>query len=174
MHTWVSLAPSSSVEWNKCLPWSVSPLEQRPSFSPCRMKMPVFIVSWVYDIHWVLPGSYLRIPTNILWWGPENLNIQSLIPPVVPDHLDTSFLLTLDFVWKTVVITAASCIPLFLAKLMQRWCAPSSYTKLLKKSSTFRNCRKFTCWWKFWTKCTPPLKIISVLYITVNHVDYFN
>ncbi len=57
---------------------------------------------------------------------------------------DTYFLLTFDFVWKTVVITASSCIPLFIAKLMQQRCAPSSYTKLLKKNSMFRNCFRFT------------------------------
>ena len=58
---------------------------------------------------------------------------------------DGSFLLTVNFVWKTLVITAASCIPLFIAKFMQRWCAPSSYTKLLKNNSMFRNCCRITC-----------------------------
>ena len=58
---------------------------------------------------------------------------------------DTSFLMTFDFVWKTLVITGSSCIPLFIAKLMQRKCAPSSYTKLLKNNSMLRNCCKFTC-----------------------------
>ena len=58
---------------------------------------------------------------------------------------DVSFLLTFDFVWKTLVITGSSCIPLFIAKFMQRWCAPSSYTKLLKNNSMFRNCCRLTC-----------------------------
>ena len=62
-----------------------------------------------------------------------------------PVPLDGSFLMTVDFVWKTLVITAGSCIPLFIAKFMQRWCAPSSYTKLLKNNSMFRNCCRFTC-----------------------------
>jgi len=58
---------------------------------------------------------------------------------------DGSFLLTLGFLWKTVVITAASCIPLFLAKFMRQWCHPPSYAKLLKQNSMFRNCCKFIC-----------------------------
>jgi len=64
---------------------------------------------------------------------------------VLKDYFDGSFLLTLGFLWKTVVITAASCIPLFLAKFMRQWCHPPSYAKLLKQNSMFRNCCKFIC-----------------------------
>ncbi|XP_064393299.1 probable phospholipid-transporting ATPase IIA isoform X2 [Halichondria panicea] len=64
---------------------------------------------------------------------------------VLKDYFDSSFLLTFGFVWKTLAVTGASCVPLFIAKFMQRWCAPSSYTKLLKKNTMLRNCCKLTC-----------------------------
>lgn len=59
---------------------------------------------------------------------------------VLKDYFDGEFVVSLGFVWKTVLITATSCIPLFLAKFAQRFCAPPSYAKLLKENSMFRNC----------------------------------
>ena len=59
--------------------------------------------------------------------------------------VDGSFLLTFGFVWKTLVIAGASCVPLVLLKLSYRKCAPPSYAKLLKQNSMFRNCCKVNC-----------------------------
>ena len=60
-------------------------------------------------------------------------------------HSDGTFLLTGDFVWKTLILTTISCLPLIAVKVGYRKCAPPSYAKLLKNNSTFRNCLKFTC-----------------------------
>lgn len=64
---------------------------------------------------------------------------------VLNGYFDGAFLLTFGFVWKTLLITAASCIPLLLLKLSYRKCAPPSYAKLLKQNSMFRNCCKVNC-----------------------------
>ncbi|KAL5466772.1 hypothetical protein EMCRGX_G030921 [Ephydatia muelleri] len=64
---------------------------------------------------------------------------------VLNGYFDGSFLLTFGFVWKTLVIAGASCVPLVLLKLSYRKCAPPSYAKLLKQNSMFRNCCKVNC-----------------------------
>ncbi|KAK2148328.1 hypothetical protein LSH36_502g02038 [Paralvinella palmiformis] len=43
---------------------------------------------------------------------------------------DTDFLETWDFVWKVLVITSVSCIPLYILKYLRRRFSPPSYSKL--------------------------------------------
>jgi len=43
---------------------------------------------------------------------------------------DVGFLLSLDFVWKVLVATSISCIPLFILKYLRWRFAPPSYSKL--------------------------------------------
>ena len=64
------------------------------------------------------------------------------VPPLPPDGY---FLLSVEFVWKTLLILCISCLPLFLGKFLRHFCAPPSYAKLLKENSMFRNCCKFVC-----------------------------
>jgi phospholipid-translocating ATPase len=64
---------------------------------------------------------------------------------VLKDYFDGYFLLSVEFVWKTLLILCISCLPLFLGKFLRHFCAPPSYAKLLKENSTFRNCCKFVC-----------------------------
>jgi phospholipid-translocating ATPase len=49
---------------------------------------------------------------------------------ILPGYFDVPFILTWDFWWKVVVITLASCVPIVVTKLVQRWISPPSYSKL--------------------------------------------
>ncbi|KAJ2726062.1 putative aminophospholipid-translocase [Coemansia sp. Benny D115] len=49
---------------------------------------------------------------------------------VLPAYFDVSFIVSGAFVWKTVVITAVSSVPLYIIKLLRRIYAPPSYAKL--------------------------------------------
>lgn len=40
------------------------------------------------------------------------------------------FITTPEFVWKTLVITLVSCVPLYLLKFLKHRFAPPSYAKL--------------------------------------------
>ncbi len=43
---------------------------------------------------------------------------------------DPEFIQTFDFFWKTVSITAVSCLPLYIIKFLRKRIAPPSYQKL--------------------------------------------
>merc|ERR1712079_505305 len=46
------------------------------------------------------------------------------------DFFDSEFIQTGDFVWKTLLITAISCLPLYLIKFLRNRFSPASYRKL--------------------------------------------
>ena len=52
----------------------------------------------------------------------QELNLLSVV--------DVDFLLSTDFIWKVLVATSVSCIPLFILKYIRRKFAPPSYSKL--------------------------------------------
>lgn len=43
---------------------------------------------------------------------------------------DEKFLISTEFLWKVVVITLVSCLPLYILKYLRRKYAPPSYSKL--------------------------------------------
>ena len=45
-------------------------------------------------------------------------------------NLDSQFIRTTDFLWKVLVITAISCIPLYIVKCIHKKLSPPSYSKL--------------------------------------------
>jgi len=49
---------------------------------------------------------------------------------VLKDYFDSQFLQTLDFLWKVVVITSISCIPLYILKYLRKKFSPPVYSKL--------------------------------------------
>ncbi|XP_011500135.1 PREDICTED: probable phospholipid-transporting ATPase IIB isoform X2 [Ceratosolen solmsi marchali] len=49
---------------------------------------------------------------------------------VLKDYFDAEFIKTPDFLWKVVVITLVSCMPLYILKLLRKKFSPPSYTKL--------------------------------------------
>ncbi|XP_014217448.1 probable phospholipid-transporting ATPase IIA [Copidosoma floridanum] len=49
---------------------------------------------------------------------------------VLKEYFDTEFIKTPDFLWKVVVITLVSCLPLYILKLLRKKFSPPSYTKL--------------------------------------------
>ncbi|KAJ1768277.1 putative aminophospholipid-translocase [Coemansia sp. RSA 1813] len=49
---------------------------------------------------------------------------------VLPAYFDASFIMSAPFVWKTVVITAVSSVPLYIIKAIRRIYAPPAYAKL--------------------------------------------
>ncbi|XP_049848319.1 probable phospholipid-transporting ATPase IIB [Schistocerca gregaria] len=56
------------------------------------------------------------------------LYILSLI--VMKDSFDSSFIQTTDFLWKVLVITLVSCLPLYILKFLRKKFSPPSYSKL--------------------------------------------
>lgn len=68
---------------------------------------------------------YLIILAELLSFS---LYVLSLV--VLRDYFDPTFLTTKDFLWKVVVITLLSCLPLTLVKCLRKKFSPPSYSKL--------------------------------------------
>jgi len=49
---------------------------------------------------------------------------------ILRDFFDSDFIQSVDFVWKTLVITSVSCLPLYLIKFLRKKFSPPSYQKL--------------------------------------------
>ncbi|KAL5021907.1 hypothetical protein ScPMuIL_001062 [Solemya velum] len=49
---------------------------------------------------------------------------------VLKDYFDATFLQTWDFIWKVLVITSVSCIPLYILKYLRKKFSPTVYSKL--------------------------------------------
>ncbi|KAK6616842.1 ATP synthase subunit 9 [Polyplax serrata] len=62
----------------------------------------------------------------------EFLSLASYIMTLVifKNFFDAEFIQTLGFFWKVIVITAVSCLPLYILKYLKKKLAPSSYSKL--------------------------------------------
>ncbi|KAJ1999169.1 putative aminophospholipid-translocase, partial [Coemansia thaxteri] len=73
------------------------------------------IRTWHRWMAWSILGS-LAIYVASIW--------------VLPAYFDPKFILSTAFVWKTVVITAVSSVPLYIIKLLRRIYAPPAYAKL--------------------------------------------
>jgi phospholipid-translocating ATPase len=56
------------------------------------------------------------------------LYLLSLI--LLREFFDAEFIKSVDFVWKTAVITGVSCLPLYFIKFLRRRFSPPSYQKL--------------------------------------------
>ncbi|XP_022904487.2 probable phospholipid-transporting ATPase IIA isoform X1 [Onthophagus taurus] len=56
------------------------------------------------------------------------LYVLSLI--VLHDYFDSEFIRTLAFLWKVLVITLISCLPLYVLKILRKKFSPPSYSKL--------------------------------------------
>ncbi|XP_063921881.1 probable phospholipid-transporting ATPase IIB isoform X2 [Zophobas morio] len=56
------------------------------------------------------------------------LYLLSLI--VLHDYFDSEFIRTEDFIWKVLVITLVSCLPLYILKFLRKKFSPPSYSKL--------------------------------------------
>lgn len=54
----------------------------------------------------------------------------ALISMFVVLFSDQKFLVSTEFLWKVVVITLVSCLPLYILKYLRRKYAPPSYSKL--------------------------------------------
>jgi phospholipid-translocating ATPase len=68
---------------------------------------------------------YIMVLAELLSLG---LYILSLI--VLKDYFDAAFIQTTDFLWKVVLITLVSCLPLYILKILRKKFSPPSYTKL--------------------------------------------
>ena len=49
---------------------------------------------------------------------------------VLKEYFDLVFIRTLEFLWKTALITAVSCLPLYILKFLRKKFSPPSYQKL--------------------------------------------
>ena len=50
---------------------------------------------------------------------------------LLPEYFDLSFVLTFNFVWKTLIIVLVSSFPLYVIKAVHARVAPPSYRKLI-------------------------------------------
>ncbi|XP_012936830.1 probable phospholipid-transporting ATPase IIB isoform X3 [Aplysia californica] len=68
---------------------------------------------------------YLMVLAQLL-----SLAIYIVSLAVLKDYFDNQFLRTWDFVWKVLVITSISCIPLYVLKYLRKKFSPPVYSKL--------------------------------------------
>ncbi|XP_021914098.1 probable phospholipid-transporting ATPase IIB isoform X4 [Zootermopsis nevadensis] len=68
---------------------------------------------------------YIMVLAELLSLG---LYILSLV--VLKDYFDAEFIQTTDFLWKVLVITLVSCLPLYILKFLRKKFSPPSYSKL--------------------------------------------
>jgi len=59
-----------------------------------------------------------------------SLAIYALSVVIMTNIFDPKFFLTVPFAWKVTVITAISCVPLYILKLIRKKVSPPSYQKL--------------------------------------------
>ena len=59
--------------------------------------------------------------------------------------IDVQFLFSFNFVWKTLLLTSCSCVPLVIMAVYRRCYAPPAYTKLMPRNSMLRNCLCTCC-----------------------------
>ncbi|XP_046738468.1 probable phospholipid-transporting ATPase IIB isoform X1 [Diprion similis] len=59
-----------------------------------------------------------------------SLGLYLLSLVVLKDYFDAEFIKTTDFLWKVLVITLVSCMPLYILKFLRKKFSPPSYTKL--------------------------------------------
>ena len=102
----------------------------------CAMVVAEVISLGVYLISVMLfPGNFGKKCSNhsILHLSPKflvTLYILNKIKIYYHCYLDTNFMTTWGFIWKVLAITAVSCVPLYIMKLIRKKVAPSSYQKL--------------------------------------------
>ena len=63
-------------------------------------------------------GEFIRL------WTPSEIQLSTSC------FSDAEFIKSVDFVWKTAVITGVSCLPLYFIKFLRRRFSPPSYQKL--------------------------------------------
>ncbi|KAJ1957298.1 putative aminophospholipid-translocase, partial [Linderina pennispora] len=107
----------------------------------------MMIAVWLFDTEFVhvvsiaftglILNELLMVALEIRTW--HRLMIWSILGSLViyiasiwvlPAYFDASFILSGAFIWKTLVITAVSSVPLYIIKLISRIYAPPSYAKL--------------------------------------------
>lgn len=79
----------------------------------------LMIASTIRTWHWIMAVCEL---------GSLAIYVASLL--ILREFFDPAFLTTTDFLWKVTVVTAVSCVPLFVLKYIQKKFSPPSYLKL--------------------------------------------
>jgi len=89
------------------------------SFTALILTELIMVALTIRTWHWLMVlAEFLSLAIYIL----------SLI--ILKDFFDPEFLQTSEFIWKTIVITAVSCIPLYIIKFLRKRFNPPSYQKL--------------------------------------------
>ena len=100
----------------------------------CAMVVAEVISLGVYLISVMLfPGNFgKKYSIHLILHFIFNLQLYILNKLIIYNHcfLDTNFMTTWGFIWKVLAITAVSCVPLYIMKLIRKKVAPSSYQKL--------------------------------------------
>ena len=99
----------------------------------CAMVVAEVISLGVYLISVMLfPGNFGKICSIhlILHFKPLVMYSKQDQKFIIIVFLDTNFMTTWGFIWKVLAITAVSCVPLYIMKLIRKKVAPSSYQKL--------------------------------------------
>ena len=89
------------------------------SFTALIMTELIMVALTIRTWHWLMVlAEFFSLVVYII----------SLI--VLKDVFDSEFIQTTDFIWKTVVITAVSCVPLYIIKFLRKRFSPQAYQKL--------------------------------------------
>jgi len=59
-----------------------------------------------------------------------SLGLYILTLVIFKDYFDADFIQTRDFLWKVLLITLVSCLPLYILKFLRKKFSPPSYSKL--------------------------------------------
>eukprot|EP01134_Creolimax_fragrantissima_P003437 CFRG3437T1 len=89
------------------------------SFTALILTELLMVALTIHKWHWAMFFAELT-----------SLAIYVLSMFVLTDYFDTRFITSPEFVWKTLLITLVSCMPLYVAKYIKHKLAPSSYAKL--------------------------------------------
>jgi phospholipid-translocating ATPase len=89
------------------------------SFTALIFTELLMVALTIHTWHWTMVVAQLL-----------SLAIYILSMFVLTDYFDLIFVTSPEFVWKTLVITLVSCLPLYILKFLKHRLAPPSYAKL--------------------------------------------
>lgn len=89
------------------------------SFTSLVLTELLMVALTIRTWHWLMVGAEFF-----------SLTIYILSLVLLPEFFDTQFIQTWTFLWKVMVITLVSCLPLYILKYLHRKVAPPSYSKL--------------------------------------------
>jgi phospholipid-translocating ATPase len=89
------------------------------SFTALILTELLMVTMTIRTFHWMMSAAIA-----------SSFGIYALSLYVLKDYFDASFIFSWQFLWKTVLITAVSCLPLYFLKFLRKKLSPPAYQKL--------------------------------------------